>query len=53
MPRAAQVDISDEPPYEKRGRVTPVVGNNPRTIPRLTTTWKTSQPPTNAARMRP
>src|SRR4051812_32412904 len=41
-PIARKVAITDEPPYDIRGRVTPVTGMMPRVMPTFTRIWNMS-----------
>ncbi len=37
-------ESNDEPPYDKNGKVIPVIGKRPRTIPIFQTCWKIKSP---------
>jgi hypothetical protein len=44
IPRAAKIDINDEPPDDTKTRGTPVVGSRPRATPQLTKNRPIIQP---------
>jgi hypothetical protein len=53
MPSATSVDTSDDPPTDTSGRVTPVMGSRPVTVPMLMSAWPTIQAVMPKATVRP